>query len=47
MNRTDKTNPQPKKEWAIPELKKIDIEQITAAGGKKTGPGSDAYQGAS
>jgi hypothetical protein len=25
------TNLEPRKEWAAPELKKIDIEQITAA----------------
>jgi hypothetical protein len=27
------TNLEPRKEWETPELKKIDIDQITAAGG--------------
>jgi hypothetical protein len=31
-------------EWSTPELKKVDIEQITAL---NTGQGNDAVQGAS
>jgi hypothetical protein len=30
--RTKGTNVQPKKEWVAPKMKKISIEQITAAG---------------
>ena len=33
-----------RKEWAAPELKKIDVEEITAAG---TGSGGDAFDAAS
>ena len=33
------TNLEPRKEWAAPELKKIDIEQVTAAGAST--PSSD------
>jgi hypothetical protein len=33
----------PRKEWAAPELKKIDIEEITAGG--STSPGSDSFSG--
>jgi hypothetical protein len=33
------TNLEPRKEWAAPELKKIDIEQITAAGGSNFSDG--------
>ena len=33
MDHVIETNDEPRKEWAAPELKKIDIEQITAAGG--------------
>ena len=36
-NRFD-TTPEPRKEWVAPELKKIDVEEITAA---NSGPGSD------
>jgi hypothetical protein len=32
MNSFVETNLEPRKEWATPELKKIDVEQITAAG---------------
>jgi hypothetical protein len=38
------TNHEPRKEWAAPELKKIDIEAITAA---NTGPTSDGNSGGS
>jgi hypothetical protein len=31
-NRFD-TAPEPRKEWVAPELKKIDVEEITASGG--------------
>jgi hypothetical protein len=31
-NRFD-TTPEPRKEWVAPELKKIDVEEITAEGG--------------
>jgi hypothetical protein len=31
-NRFD-TAPEPRKEWVAPELKKIDVEEITAGGG--------------
>jgi hypothetical protein len=44
MNSFVETNVEPRKEWAAPELKKIDIEQITAAG---TGIAPDANNGAS
>jgi hypothetical protein len=36
MDSVDKTNLEPRKEWARPELKKIDIEQITATTGGNT-----------
>ena len=36
MNSTVETPLRPRKEWAAPELKKIDIEQITAAGSYHT-----------
>lgn len=32
MKNVDETNIEPRKVWVAPELKKIDIEQITAAG---------------
>jgi len=37
------TSLEPRKEWVTPELKKIDIDQITAAGGGFTydGPVGD------
>jgi len=38
------TNLESGKEWVAPELKKIDIEQITAA---NTGPNSDGPVGGS
>jgi hypothetical protein len=33
MNGFVETNLEPRKEWAAPELKKLDIEEITAGGG--------------
>jgi hypothetical protein len=33
------TSLEPRKEWVTPELKKIDIDQITAAGGGFTADG--------
>ena len=33
MTGVAETSLEPRKEWVKPELKKIDIEQITAAGG--------------
>lgn len=36
------TSVEPRKEWAPPELKKIDVDEITAGGG---GSGSDAPLG--
>ena len=38
MDRSVKTNVEPRKEWVAPELKKIDIEQITA---RNFGTGKD------
>jgi hypothetical protein len=32
MNKVTESNVEPRKEWVTPELKKVDIEQITAAG---------------
>jgi hypothetical protein len=32
MDHVIETNDAPRKEWAAPELKKIDIEEITAGG---------------
>jgi hypothetical protein len=34
------TTPEPRKEWVAPELKKIDVEEITAQSG---GLGVDAF----
>jgi hypothetical protein len=34
------TNLEPRKEWAAPELKKIDVEEITAA---TSGSGADGF----
>ena len=34
MDRFDSNNVETKQEWVAPELKKIDVEQITAAGVK-------------
>jgi hypothetical protein len=31
--------PEMRKEWAAPELKKVDVEEITAAGGYTNGDG--------
>ena len=39
MNKVVEIIQENRKEWSTPELKKIDIEQITAASGN---PGSDA-----
>jgi hypothetical protein len=33
MDAIIETSLEPRKEWVTPELKKIDIDQITAAGG--------------
>jgi hypothetical protein len=33
MDAIVETSLEPRKEWVTPELKKIDIDQITAAGG--------------
>jgi len=38
MDKVVETSQEPRKEWAKPELKKIDIEQVTANG---PAPGSD------
>ena len=38
MNKVVEIIHETRKEWSPPELKKVDIEQITAEGG---GPGSD------
>ena len=43
MDHVIETNDAPRKEWAAPELKKIDIEEITAGG--STSPGSDSFSG--
>jgi len=32
MKKVDETNLEPRSEWVKPELKKVDIEQITANG---------------
>lgn len=39
MNKVVEIIQETRKEWSAPELKKVDIEQITASGG---GPGTDA-----
>ena len=39
MNECNETNLEPGKEWAIPELKKIDVEEITAAGAVSSNDG--------
>jgi hypothetical protein len=33
MKKIIKASREPRKPWAAPELKKIDVEQLTAAGG--------------
>jgi len=33
MDKVIETSVEPRKEWVTPELKKVDIEQITATGG--------------
>ena len=38
MENLVETNVEPRKEWAAPELKKIDVEEITAA---SSGSGGD------
>jgi len=40
MNAFVETSLEPRKEWVTPELKKIDIDQITAAGGGLNDDGS-------
>jgi hypothetical protein len=35
------SNVEPRKDWVAPELKKVDIEQITAASNKFTDDGSN------
>ena len=40
MENVMETSVEPRKEWVAPELKKIDVEQITAA---NFGPGGDAF----
>ena len=40
MDHVFETNDEPRKEWAAPELKKIDVEEITAQSG---GLGVDAF----
>jgi len=45
MDHVIETNDAPRKEWAAPELKKIDIEEITAGG--PSGPNDDGYGGLS
>jgi hypothetical protein len=42
MNKVVEIPQETRKEWVAPELKKVDIEQITALGG---GPGVDANTG--
>lgn len=39
MNEFNETNLESGKEWAIPELKKIDVEEITAHGGTDASDG--------
>jgi hypothetical protein len=43
MDHVIETNDEPRKEWAALELKKIDIEEITA--GFATGPADDGLGG--
>jgi hypothetical protein len=42
MDHVIETNDEPRKEWATPELKKIDVEEITAGG---AGPTDDGIGG--
>ena len=42
MDKVIETSVEPRKEWVAPELKKVDIEQITAFGGN---PGGDGING--
>jgi hypothetical protein len=44
MDNMIETNDEPRKEWAAPELKKIDIEAITAG---STGTVDDGLDGSS
>lgn len=39
MDNLVETNLEPRKEWVAPELKKIDVEEITAAGSTVSGEG--------
>ena len=43
MDHVIETNDEPRKEWAAPELKKIDIEEFTA--GFSSGSQSDSFGG--
>jgi hypothetical protein len=45
MNQVVEITHETRKEWSAPELKKVDIEQITATG--PGGPTSDAITGGS
>ena len=42
MNKVVEIVQETRKEWVAPELKKVDVEQITAGGG---GPGGDGIGG--
>jgi hypothetical protein len=42
MEDSVETNAESRKEWTAPELKKIDLEEITAAGGAPTGDSLNA-----
>ena len=39
MDKVIAMSAEPRKEWVTPELKKVDIEQITALGGGPTNDG--------
>jgi hypothetical protein len=39
MENFAETNVEPRKEWVAPELKKIDVEEITAAGAVSSNDG--------
>jgi hypothetical protein len=45
MNKVVEIPQETRKEWSAPELKKVDIEQITAGG--NTNPSSDALTASS
>jgi hypothetical protein len=46
MDNEIQSNVKPRKEWVAPELKKVDIEQITAGGGPNPS-NNDAVYGSS